>query len=275
MTPAILGARGCVSRTRGGAGEVWYSLGEADRAALLDGLAQLQEQEGLVDLGRARTSATEEIERLRCGACHERDGTQSHWQDLEDPGQATSGSDDPPRRPDVPSLSLAGEQFEGAWLGRYLEGDREGAVRPWLKVRMPAFPGRGRDLARLLGAEHGVPARVELPTAAGPATPSEVEQGLVLLGPRGGFGCVTCHPVGSRPALMVQEFGVTNLALARRRLREEHYVRWLLGPQRISPLTPMPAFADDQGRSILGGIHGGDARAQFRAIWAALSAIER
>jgi type 1 glutamine amidotransferase/cytochrome c2 len=242
-------------------------LDDEERGALFEFKAA-----GLASLGRADHAefAARQLRALRCGACHERDGAPSAWSGwLTESAPADAG----PSAPAAPArfdLTHAGDQFEADWLKRLLAGEIDERVRPYLKARMPAFPAAAAALARGLALEHG-----QSPAREPEAAPSEASRriGARLLGIDGGFGCVSCHAVGARSARLQLHFGVTNLARARERLRPEFYLRWMYNPQRLDPRTPMPAYAEEDGRSALQAIYGGDARRQFEAVWAALGAL--
>jgi cytochrome c2 len=223
---------------------------------------------GLEALGReCLAEAGEElIHALRCTACHERDGEPSTW-------SLVAAETDPfasPEAPAVavqsrPSLTFTGEQLEEAWLRDLLSGRLPYTTRPWLEARMPVFRAGAAAIARGLILEHGSrPGNVP----AGATPPRDAPAGGRLIGAAGGFSCVTCHPVGTEPALMTHHFGAINLVHARARLRPEFYIRWMRNPQRIAPLTAMPAYADDSGTATpLAEVLGGDAARQFEAIW--------
>jgi mono/diheme cytochrome c family protein len=169
-------------------------------------------------------------------------------------------------------LTFAGEQLRAAWTEKLLGGRLGYTLRPWLDARMPAFPARARIIAHGLALAHGV--AVEDDARGTTADEASAQLGKQLLGTVNGFSCITCHAVGDEPAQMPQHFGVVNLQQARERLREEFYLRWTLNPQRLTPLTPMPAYADEDGSTPLVQVLGGDARLQFQAIWSYLETVK-
>lgn len=214
---------------------------------------------------------------LRCNACHDRDGQAAGFSafaeealalgkrsgavEVEAEGQSLSQ--------DPPSLTWAGEKLQTAALLRLLSGNVPERARPWLKVKMPGFGARADGLARGLALEHGL-----LP---GPAPAPKLDPDLAILGERlvstEFFGCVACHATGSTPA--AAPFGAPgiNFALVPGRLRDEYYHRWLDNPPRIDPLTKMPRFTGEPGRSLQTGILDGDAHAQWDAILAYLNQL--
>jgi hypothetical protein len=73
---------------------------------------------------------------------------------------------------------------------------------------------------------------------------------------------------------MTHHFGAIDLVHSRARLRREFYLRWMRNPQRIAPLTAMPAYADASGSATpLAEVLGGDATRQFEAIWQYLGTL--
>ena len=68
-----------------------------------------------------------------------------------------------------------------------------------------------------------------------------------------------------KKALAAFEVKGTDLQYVEERLRPEYYIRWMLDPQRIIPLTKMPKFATD-GLTALPEFEG-DAKKQFEAMW--------
>ncbi|MBP8300082.1 MAG: hypothetical protein KA020_06975, partial [Planctomycetes bacterium] len=70
-----------------------------------------------------------------------------------------------------------------------------------------------------------------------------------------------------KPAIQVFEREGINLITARGRLRHEYYTRWLLDPMRIDPDSRMTKYADNKGHTAWTDVLGGDAAAQFEAIW--------
>jgi type 1 glutamine amidotransferase/mono/diheme cytochrome c family protein len=270
--------RGCLADSaaaQGRAPEHGFSAAdvEALRAFALTGLDSLARDDVLEFSARQFRS-------LGCGACHSRDGVEGRWSAPVSPVAPA------PADPEMsaaaagilaqvrPDLTWTGEQLRTDWLRRFLAGDRLRPLRPWLQARMPVFEVQAHGLAHGMAWEHGCapsggPDGFE--DASAPGAADLVEAGRRLLSSIGGFGCISCHAAGNQPAQMQLHFGTINLSASRERLRQEYYLRWMLNPQRINPLTPMPAFADAKGRSVLGAVLDGDARSQFSAIWDALA----
>ena len=134
--------------------------------------------------------------------------------------------------------------------------------RPWLDMRMPAFPSYAPGLATGLAAIHGV-----VPGKPEPATPDKAlaEIGKKLASTTEGFGCTTCHGVGPVKASAAFEVEGLTFSLSHERLRYEWYLRWIDNPVSVTPSTKMPRYAQD-GKSQRPEL-GGDAIKQFDAIW--------
>ena len=94
-----------------------------------------------------------------------------------------------------------------------------------------------------------------------------VDAGQKLAGPSG-YACVTCHAVGTTPALQAFEGQGVNLQLSAARLRYDYFQRWMHFPQRIDPSTIMPRYVRERDRALLDAPFDGDAARQFEAIWA-------
>ncbi len=259
--------RGCLAAAaavRGVAPE--FSLDGTERAALRAFAAG-----GTSSLTRDTASefAARQMAERRCDACHVIDDRASRWSQRED---RLAAVDVPPRPAPAdghvevqqlrPALTWAGEKLRRDWLEAFLTGKRP-SPRPWLHARMPRQPvAIGKGLADGLAAEHGLAG--DEPTEK--IDPARVAIGKQLIEQQGGFGCVTCHAVGDRmPAALFEVEGI-QLGTAAHRLRHEWYREWMLDPPRFEPGAKMPKFADDDGHTPL-DVLGGDARAQFDAIW--------
>jgi cytochrome c2 len=274
--PALgaIAARGCLAADPAGAGAAPdFRLSAEERAALaafLDARSSAGEEP-------AAEFAAREVEALRCGACHARDGGPDGLSGLADELKAL-GTDLPPAAaapggegPDGktldqtrPDLTWTGEKLRPEWMAGFVAGRNREPIRPWLHARMPAFPSRADLLARGLAAEHGFPPAVPVNP---PADREMSSLGKKLLGREGGFGCTSCHDLGTTPAQGAFEAKGINFIYTCERLRKPFFHRWMMSPLRVAPETRMPQFADPEGRSPFTDVLGGDARQQFEAIW--------
>ena len=91
---------------------------------------------------------------------------------------------------------------------------------------------------------------------------------------RDNVGCVTCHAVGARMPVALFEVQGINFDRVAERLRYDWFRRWMLDPPRYEPASKMPKYADDAGRTAF-ALLGGDAGAQFDAIWNLLREVAR
>jgi hypothetical protein len=263
---------GCLAddaQDRGGAPD--HSLSAAERQYLRAFQAQ-----GPLDLLR-RDNAAEFVERqfteLRCSACHERDGKPDSLSTFE--REVLHGTEENPEGGSVhvgrPSLTFAGEKLQGSWIERCLAGTLPYKPRPDLASRMPAFPAYAQAFARGLASQHGYSDAQEQRLVS---EPEKVEIGRRLTAADGGFGCVTCHGVGSSPALAGRDTATINFAVVAERLRQSYYQRYVRNPTRLMPGTMMPRFIDAEGRTGLREIFDGDSDRQFEAIWHYLHSLD-
>ena len=171
----------------------------------------------------------------------------------------------------LPNLTWAGEKLQTRWAARLLGGQLKHPSRPWLKARMPGFGEWGDRLARGLAAEHGV--SIEAPSDLRPErTLAEIGAKLTLK--QGGFNCLQCHGVGTKPAMAPFDNRGVNFSRVRDRLRYGFYLDWMFDPLRLDPHSKMPRFSPDRKTTAVGNVLDGDARRQFDALWHFLQAIE-
>ena len=161
-----------------------------------------------------------------------------------------------------PHLTYIGEMLHASYMEGIINGQPAGGrPRPWLDMRMPAFhahaAGMADGLARLHGVEPGKPEAPQVDAAL-------AEIGKKIIG-ADGFGCTTCHGVGSAKPTAAFEVEGINFALAHARLRKEWFMRWMDNPASVTPGTKMPRYSEE-GKSQRPELDG-DAAKQFDAIW--------
>ena len=259
---------GCISDESDG---TKFFLSSSDRAAIRAFLAR-----GIESLNHFSLSefASRQFSDLRCFACHEKNGKPSLWsaytpeiaafhstepksrQGEENPAQLRKANYVPP------NLNFLGEKLREDWLGSFFAGKVPDKPRPWIKARMPSFPSRSTLLSKGFsgscgvldqGAERRVDKNVNELKKAGEAVVNIL--------------CITCHGVAQRKPTAVFEGQGINLLLSSKRLRREHYFRWMMDPYRVDSRTIMPKFADEEGRTGLIDLFEGDAHLQFDAVW--------
>jgi mono/diheme cytochrome c family protein len=222
--------------------------------------------------------AERQITNLRCTACHQRDGQQSVWSQLEEEAVALQsaapleeGEGKPIYSTALPALTWFGEKLRPDYLASFIAGHEKNKPRPWIVGRMPGFATFAEGLAKGLPHQHGFGPIAEEPAG----DPEKIKVGETLVGENGGFNCIQCHILGNRAATAVFEAPGPNLAWAPLRLRKEYFLRWALAPTRIDPDTKMPKFADEEGKTPLTDFFQGQASEQFDAIWQYLRTISK
>jgi cytochrome c551/c552 len=223
--------------------------------------------------------ALRQLSELRCVQCHEHDGRTAPLTALKDEAAALRSRAPAPAEgegqpfPDarIPALTWLGEKLRPEWSAAFIAGEIPAKPRYWMTHRMPGYPAQAKLLAEGLSHQHGFPVKDPEPAAV---DTEAAGHGETLIGPSGGFNCLQCHPVSTRPATAAFEAPATNLATATQRLRETFYARWMLAPTRVDPLTKMPKYADEEGMTQLTDILDGEAEAQFKALWEHLRTVE-
>ncbi len=258
--------RGCLAEQPAGAPD--HALSAVQRAALRAFLPFAEEapfRRSPLDFAGRHLHAD------RCAACHALDGEPSVWARVAERAGAAAPlpKEQDPVAQGVPALTWTGSKLQPSWIERFVTG-QEKSPRPWLTARMPVFAQHGAAIAQGLVREHGYGQEDEPPVAAD-ATLAMHGERLVAQGT--GFFCVQCHAVGDKPAVQVFEREGIELMTARGRLRHEYFTRWLADPPRLDPDAKMPRYADNKGKTAFKEVLGGDAAAQFEAIWQYLGGL--
>ncbi len=260
---------GCLDAT-GSTSAPRFALTDADRAALRgairahasgDAFAAHVEPHVAPQLA-PRDALARELDRFRCGACHERDGAGGPAPDRRGYFQADAKAElgDEGRFP--PRLDGIGAKLRRAWLEEVLV---EGAVvRPTMRTRMPRF-GRANvgHLPALLADADGAPpeereAHFDL---------EAIEAGRRLVGTKGGLGCIQCHGFAG-----VESLGMNTVDLAgvTERLSRAWFTKLLADPASVNLLTRMPVYWVN-GRSPVKDLYDGDPSRQIDAMWTYLA----
>jgi mono/diheme cytochrome c family protein len=162
-----------------------------------------------------------------------------------------------------PVFGILGGKLRPEWAAKFIAGEVPYKPRPWLELRMPAFPKYAEEMAHGLAAQHGLPPKTP---AEPPIDKEAAEIGRGFIGTDGGFSCIACHAVGKLGATQVFESAGINFAYTSERLLPSYFHRWVLNPLRIDPQTKMPVYFD-QGKSPLTDKYDGDADKQINALW--------
>jgi len=206
-------------------------------------------------------SALNDMQALRCTACHQRDGVggptaaRRTWFDVL--GHADLG--DEGRIP--PSLEGVGAKLRGDWLRKVLlEG---GTARPYMETRMPQYQHElVAPLAEAFLKEDWDGSSDELTDI----DEEEVGYGQRLVG-TDGLGCINCHTFAGHDSLGIP---ATDMSAMYTRLNQDWFHRLLVDPAALKMNTRMPDFWLN-GESPVKDIHGGDIDKQIDAIWSYLS----
>ncbi len=165
-----------------------------------------------------------------------------------------------------PGFEILYGKLKPEWAAKFIAGTETWKPRPWLESRMPAFPAYAQNLAEGLSTIHGFG-----PKSAPDPKPAEadelVKSGHKLTGSQGGLQCISCHPVNGLGATQVFEAPGINLGQSFDRLQPSFFRRWLRAPTSLQADSKMPVYFDEDGRSPLPDIQGGDGPKTIQSVW--------
>ena len=164
----------------------------------------------------------------------------------------------------IPAFDVLGGKLKPEWSRAFIAGEISYKPRPWLEARMPAFPKYAELMAAGLAMQQGWPPQSP---AEPPVDMDAARIGQKLISTMGGFSCVSCHAVGSVPAMQTGDTAGVNFVYTRSRVTRDYFERWLRYPQLIDPSTKMPAYFQDQTKSPLTNVLDGDVAKQINALW--------
>lgn len=258
---------GCLGDPDGTKGRPGFRLEPDSVKAVLDFLANLPEQPvGVAPMVRGE----QVLEANNCLACHARGASLG----LREVALALGVTDSKKQAALVPpSLSSVGDKLEGDWLAKAVGGEAP-RLRPWLSPRMPRFRHKQKERAALVDFFRAKDFLPEVAPAEGDKEEEVSEAEALLAAPRllsgKGFGCVSCHQVGSHEPTEVEPGARgSDLRHLGRRMRREWFRRWTRDPARLAPGTEMPAIT-----LASPGVLGGRIDAQLDALWLGLNAEE-
>jgi glucose/arabinose dehydrogenase len=227
------------------------------------------------------------VERVGCLRCHARDTDRPP--PIEEAGSTLGGGFLqylPYQR--TPRLTYAHQQYTRAHLLAAVRDGVSGLRPPQYSYRMPAFGDQAAALVRALAeadgelvtaaeatrARRGSPDPAETPDRRSPLPAEMADPTLgTLHGPSlvgfQGYACVSCH-VWNGKMLSEPDPGAAGPDLTRvvGRIRRDWFDRFLEGPARSHPGTPMPAIFTRGEPATLRSIFDGDAARQRDALWA-------
>jgi len=203
-----------------------------------------------------------ELARFNCIGCHERGTLGGVRKDRNDYfTSADPKLGEPGRLP--PPLTGTGAKLQLDWLRNTIANGQR--IRPYVKVRMPAFGGENvRGLAELFAAADKVPAVVFEPLPKDRKKARVVTDiGHRIVGDRG-MNCIACHTFRGKGTSSMASVDIVDTTT--KRLNKDWFYHYMLEPARFRPNTIMPQFFAG-GVSVLGDIEGGDAKKQLNALW--------
>ena len=250
--------KGCLSAT-GGRGP-YFSLSKTQREDIRAALAAPAYKPSGEEKIRL------ELARFNCIGCHERGSLGGVRKDRNDYfTSADPKLGEPGRLP--PPLTGTGAKLQLDWLRNTIAGGQR--IRPYVKVRMPAFGAENvRGLAELFAAADKVPAVVFEPLPKDRKKARAVTDiGHRIVGDRG-MNCIACHTFRGKGTSSMASVDIVETTT--KRLNKDWFYHYMLEPARFRPNTIMPQFFAG-GVSVLGDLEGGDAKKQLNALWHYLS----
>lgn len=212
-----------------------------------------------------------------CLACHVRDGTGETFP-LRPPLLAEKLTAVAANFPDLaplvpamtpPSLNSVGDKLTDQALADAIarKGD---AHRPYLNVRMPRFALSEDELRAIVQELVATDRAPERPSPAG-INPAARQNQYTVAGGRlvssDGFGCTSCHQVGSViPSQAQVNARGPDLALLGGRIRHSWFDRFVRNPARIVPRMEMPSV-----QIPVTGVLGEKLDDQLAAVWHVLN----
>ena len=246
-----------------------YRLPESERTALRQFITA--HKTGLIHDVESHSVLLEN----NCLSCHSRDGAQGlaeHTPSIFEahPELAKHASAMLP-----PSLVGVGDKMHKSAMIAAIKRERKG-YRPWLMVRMPSFriPDQHIDsVAEYFIQRDRVPDAAPGVLSDGTAsTPTETEGHMLeLVGRRlvttDGFGCTSCHQIGtSVPRNVAVQSRGPDLSTLKRNVRKQWFDRWVRQPARVNPRMEMPSI-----QVPVRGVLGDDIDRQLSAVWQILN----
>ncbi len=213
-----------------------------------------------------------------CLACHAREGTRAAMP-LLPPLLADKLAAVAQKYPELaiqlpaltpPALTSVGDKLHDQTLADMI-GRRGEPHRPYLRVRMPHFPLHDDELSALVRHLAAVDRMPERASSAAPLADPSLRDRFTVAGGRlvgsDGFGCTSCHQVGSvQPSQAQLNARGSDLSGLDRRIRKEWFDRWVRNPARIVPRMEMPSV-----QLPVSGVLGDQLDDQLAAVWQVLN----
>lgn len=239
-----------------------YSLAESDRRAVQSFWVSAE----ATKTSLAKIDGAQLLREQNCLACHARDAN---------PGLAPRLNKLVETEPTLagqlaasipPAITGVGDKLHTEALKSALQSNQR--RRPWLTIQMPKFrlsDSQSELLIDHLIAHDRIP---DLP-AENPQLPSDkaTELAAARLVTSDGFGCQSCHKIGSvdPPPVPINARG-TDLTMLEKHIRPTWFRRWIHNPSRIVPRMEMPAI-----QVAAKGVLHDDLPLQIEALWHTLN----
>ena len=215
----------------------------------------------------AKTNGKQLLKEQNCVACHARDEASGLAKTLAK--LAVTELEITPRLGALapPSLTGVGDKLHEIALVEAITG-KATPRRPWLATQMPKFRLTEKEIDSIVSelvAHDRIP---NLPVTK-PELPFDktVELAAARLVTAEGFGCQSCHKIGSvePPKVAINAQG-TDLTMLGERVRPSWFRRWVHNPSRIVPRMEMPAI-----QVAAKGVLNEDLDLQLAALWKTLN----
>jgi glucose/arabinose dehydrogenase/mono/diheme cytochrome c family protein len=213
------------------------------------------------------TARQERLARAGCVRCHQRDSDRPP--PIEQVGSTLGGGflqEIPFQR--TPRLTFPHQKYTRSHLVATVREGIAGLRQPNYSYRMPAFGPDAEVLVQALAEADG-----ELPAAADPPDRPVADPTVgTLTGPQmigsQGYSCISCHVWNGRLFVPADPVAIgPDLTRLSGRIRRDWFDRFLEGPQRFCPGTPMPTIFERGKRALLPSVLDGDPAKQREALW--------
>jgi hypothetical protein len=211
------------------------------------------------------------LERSGCMRCHQRDSDRPAPLEIISSTLGGSMLESVPFQR-TPRLTDTHQKYQPSALLSAIREGVSGLRHGRYSFRMPAFGTQAETLAQALAESDGEVPGQTLPDLPPPADPTAGSlAGPQLVGFQG-YACVSCH-LWSGQTLSEPDPGAMGPDLTRvtGRIRREWFDRYLEGPARVHPGTPMPNIFTHGKPATLTSILDGNPTKQRDALWSYLA----
>jgi mono/diheme cytochrome c family protein len=244
-----------------------YSLSADNKAALTLFLQQMKS-------ATADSTQSLLVTQNNCLQCHARMDAKGLAKHLPDIGKQISELSTVFAALTPPSLNSVGDKLHDKALHESIQ--RKTAVRrPWLKVKMPKFSftdERLHEISQWFVEKDRIPSKfLDWFDTVSPASTQPTAEELQTAGARlvttDGFGCTSCHKIGSvQPPQAPLNAKGPDLSLLDSRIRKIWFSRWVQNPARIVPRMEMPSV-----QISVRGVLENHLPDQLEAVWKVLN----